>query len=115
MVFVRISTTLVAALMLQAQYANTLYINTSDSLAGISASKACVDAMATNVSCYTGLSQVVINTMAWSASTLSDICTTDFSSFLSSYVSSMNKACGASTKYNISGTSQTAADRGREI
>lgn len=112
---------MVAALMLQAQYAaawgnaDTLYIYTSDSLAGISASEACVDAMATNVSCYAGLSQAVTDTTAWSASALSDMCTTDCSTALSSYVSSVNEACGASTKYNISGVSQTASDKGREM
>ncbi|KAJ5094624.1 hypothetical protein N7456_010485, partial [Penicillium angulare] len=121
MVVLRISRILAAALILQAQHAHawgnadTLYIYTSDSLAGLSASEACVDAMASNVSCYAGLSQAVTDTTAWSASALSDICTTDCSGSLSSYISSVNEACGTSTSYKISGVSETAADRGREM
>ncbi|KAJ5800194.1 uncharacterized protein N7518_002262, partial [Penicillium psychrosexuale] len=108
-------------LTLQAQYASawgnadTLYIYTSDSLADISASESCVNAMVSNVSCYAGLSQAVTQTTSWSTSALSGICTTDCSSALSSYVSSVNEACGTSTQYNISGISQTASDRGKEM
>ncbi|KAJ5218257.1 uncharacterized protein N7498_000356 [Penicillium cinerascens] len=109
------------ALTLQAQYAgvwgnaDTLYIYTSDNLAGISASEDCVNAMASNASCYAGLSQAVTDTTSWSTSALSEICTTDCFSALSSYLSSVNEACGANTQYNISGISQTASDRGKEI
>lgn len=106
---------------LQTQYAgtwgnaDTLYIYTSDNLASISASEDCVNAMANNVSCYAGLSQAVTDTTSWSISVLSEICTTDCSSALSSYVSSVNEACGANTQYKISGISQTGSDRGKEM
>ncbi|KAJ6133781.1 hypothetical protein N7523_000103 [Penicillium sp. IBT 18751x] len=121
MIPLRTSTILAVAVTLQTQYASawgnadTLYIYTSDSLASISASEACVNAMASNVSCYTGLSQAVTETTAWSASALSEICTTECSSALSSYISSVNEACGASTQYNVSGTLQAASDRGKEM
>ncbi|KAL4744291.1 hypothetical protein BDW72DRAFT_199742 [Aspergillus terricola var. indicus] len=118
----RILTALAAALGLQARHASatwgnadTLYIYTSASLANISASAACVDAMANNVSCYAGLSQAVTQTTGWSASALSRMCSTGCSSALSSYVSSVDTACGADTRYNISGALQAASDKGREM
>jgi hypothetical protein len=121
MALLRTTASLAVVLTLQAQYASawgnadTLYIYTSDSLADISASESCVNAMVSNVSCYAGLSQAVTQTTSWSTSALSGICTTDCSSALSSYVSSVNEACGTSTQYNISGISQTASDRGKEM
>ncbi|KAJ5121576.1 uncharacterized protein N7515_009537 [Penicillium bovifimosum] len=121
MALLRTIAALAVVLMLQAQYAiawgnaDTLYIYTSNRLADIAASEACVNAMVSNVSCYAGLSQAVTQTTSWSASALSGICTTECSSALSSYISSVDKACGASTQYNISGISQTASDRGKEM
>ncbi|KAF4772343.1 hypothetical protein HAV15_004863 [Penicillium sp. str.  len=71
--------------------------------------------MSSNVSCYAGLSQAVTQTTSWSANALSEMCTSGCSSALSSYVSSVDEACGTSTQYNISGISQTASDRGKEM
>ncbi|CAG7941532.1 unnamed protein product [Penicillium salamii] len=121
MLYSRASAALAVVLTLRAQYAaawgnaDTLYIYNSDTLADISASEACVNAMSSNVSCYAGLSQAVTQTTSWSATALSEICATGCSSALSSYVSSVDEACGTSTQYNISGISQTASDRGKEM
>lgn len=118
----RMLTTVAITLGLYAHYAtaswgnaDTLYIHTSASLASISASEACINAMTSNVSCYAGLSQAVTQTTGWSASALSQICTSGCSSALSSYVSSVDAACGADSQYNISGTLQSASDQGKEM
>ncbi|KAI2767721.1 hypothetical protein DTO012A8_7074 [Penicillium roqueforti] len=121
MALLRASAALAVVLMLQSHHAaawgnsDTLYIYNSDTLADISASEACVNAMSSNVSCYAGLSQAVTQTTSWSANALSEMCTSGCSSALSSYVSSVDEACGTSTQYNISGISQTASDRGKEM
>ncbi|KAI3226415.1 hypothetical protein DTO012A9_5463 [Penicillium roqueforti] len=121
MALLRASAALAVVLMLQSHHAaawgnsDTLYIYNSDTLADISASEACMNAMSSNVSCYAGLSQAVTQTTSWSANALSEMCTSGCSSALSSYVSSVDEACGTSTQYNISGISQTASDRGKEM
>lgn len=97
-----------------AQSNNTLTIYSASSL-NINAAADCITALTANVTCYSQLQKAVLETNSWSSAALGLICSQTCTNGLDSYVSSVDKACGSDTIYNISGTIQTASNAGREV
>ncbi|QGA22187.1 hypothetical protein EYB26_009902 [Talaromyces marneffei] len=94
---------------------NTLTIYQSSDLVNTTASAACQQALASNVTCYRGLPAAITRTTSWSSDALSMICDDACTTSLNNWVSSVNNNCGATTQYNISGTLQTAISAGQEL
>lgn len=94
---------------------NTLIVYQASDLANTTASADCLQALTSNVTCYSNLPAALSQVTSWSSDALSMICADSCTTSLNSWISSVNSTCGFTTRYNISGTLQTAASAGQEL